>query len=115
MDILTLDKLPLDKLHVASDAGNVVVARVSDLPDPAFLAIAIGGAGLILFVLFVMPVWLLLHYRNRSLKLVPPPAPQARTVSSEDLAELVRLAERIEHRLDAVETLMDAERPYWRK
>lgn len=115
MHIITLDKLPLDQLTAAAEARDVVVAHVSDLPDPGFLAIAIGGAGLILFVLFVLPVWLLLHYRNRSLKLVPPPAPQARTVSSDDLAELVRLAERIEHRLDAVETLMDAERPYWRK
>jgi phage shock protein B len=109
VNIITLEHLP-----IASESARVAVNVADALPDPGFLAVAIGGAGLILFVLFVLPVWLLLHYRSRSIKLAPPPAPQARTVSADDLAELVRLAERIEHRLDAVETLMDAERPRWR-
>ena len=87
----------------------------SELPEAVTIAVGLAGVSIVLFVLFVLPIWLLLHYRSRSLKLVPEPAPQARTVSSEDLADLLRLAERIEHRLDAVETLMDAERPHWRK
>lgn len=112
MDI-TIDKLPM-----AVDAASTAVNVSADLPDPAFLAVAIGGAGLILFVLFVLPVWLLLHYRARTKRLEPPPAPVApvavAAARTEDLAELLRLAERLEHRLDAMESLMDAERPRWR-
>ena len=106
------------EIQIDPEAGNAaahVVKVSSELPEAVTIAVGLAGVSIVLFVLFVLPIWLLLHYRSRSLKLVPEPAPQARTVSSEDLADLLRLAERIEHRLDAVETLMDAERPHWRK
>ena len=105
---INIDKVP--------EAGNAVVQLSSDMPDVALVAVSVFGAGLILFVLFVLPIWLLLHYRARTRHLNPPPVATAvRADTYEDLAELARLAERIEHRLDAVETLMDAENPRWRK
>ncbi len=105
---INIDNLP--------EANNAVVQLSSDMPDVAMVAIALTGAGLILFVLFVLPIWLFLHYRSRTKHLSPPPvATPVRADTYEDLAELARLAERIEHRLDAVETLMDAENPRWRR
>lgn len=105
---INIDKVP--------EASNAVVQLSSDMPDVAMVAIALTGAGLILFVLFVLPIWLFLHYRSRAKHLSPPPVvTPVRPAAYEDLAELARLAERIENRLDAVETLMDAENPRWRK
>ena len=106
MDI-QLDNVP--------DAANAAV-HLSDIPDISVIAVSMMGAGLILFVLFVLPVWLFLHYRSRTKHLAPPPVVMpVRPAAYEDLAELARIAERIEHRLDAVETLMDAENPRWRR
>lgn len=104
---INIDQMP--------EASNAVVQLSSDMPDVALVAVSVFGAGLILFVLFVLPVWLFLHYRSRTKHLAPPPvvAP-VRPAAYEDLAELARLAERIENRLDAVESLMDAENPRWR-
>ncbi len=105
---INIDKMP--------EASNAVVQLSSDMPDVALVAVSVFGAGLILFVLFVLPIWLLLHYRSRSKHLSPPPEITALRVETyEDLVELARIAERIEHRLDAVETLMDAENPRWRR
>ena len=100
------------------EAAHGAVHLSSDIPDVAIVAVSLMGAGLILFVLFVLPIWLFLHYRSRTKHLPVPVAPVAtsvRIVSADDLADLARLAERIEHRLDAVETLMDAENPRWRR
>lgn len=105
---INIDKVP--------EAANAAVQLSSDMPDVALVAVGTFGAGLILFVLFVLPVWLFLHYRSRSKHLSPPPViTPVRPAAYEDLAELARIAERIEHRLDAVETLMDAENPSWRR
>ena len=98
------------------EAAHGAVHLSADMPDVAIVAVSLMGAGLILFVLFVLPLWLFLYYRSRSKHLpVAPAAMQTRSVSADDLADLARLAERIEHRLDAVETLMDAENPRWRR
>lgn len=108
------------EINVANlpDAANGAVHLSSDMPDVAIVVLSIAGVGLLLFILFVLPIWLLLHYRSRTKHLPVPVAPVAtptRSVSADDLADLARLAERIEHRLDAVETLMDAENPRWRR
>ncbi len=96
-------------------AANAAVQISDGMPDAAIVVAGTVGAGLILFVLFVLPIWLFLHYRSRTKHLAPPPVVTAvRPAAYEDLAELARIAERIENRLDAVETLMDAENPRWR-
>lgn len=114
---INIENLPGDA-EAASDAAAAALHLSADMPDVAVVAVGLMGAGLILFVLFVLPIWLFLHYRSRSKQLPVPVAPVAiatRSVSADDLADLARLAERIEHRLDAVETLMDAENPRWRR
>lgn len=71
------------------------------------------GAALIIFVLFILPIWIIMHYRSkakREARMAPPPPP---VVSN--MPELERIAERMERRLDALEALMDAENPSWRK
>lgn len=110
------------EINVANlpDAAHGVAATAVNLSAdmPSLIAVSVIGAGLILFLVFVLPIWLFLHYRSRSKHLPVPVAPVAtsvRIVSADDLADLARLAERIEHRLDAVETLMDAENPRWRR
>lgn len=102
----------------SAPAAASSAVQISDgMPDVAIVVAGTVGAGLILFVLFVLPIWLFLHYRSRARHLPAPVAPslQPRAATADDLAELARLAERIEHRLDAVETLMDAENPRWRR
>lgn len=65
---------------------------------------------LILFTLFVAPVWLWLHYREKQHQ-----REAARSgVAAAGTGELVRQAERMEQRIAALEALLDAESPDWR-
>jgi phage shock protein B len=70
------------------------------------------GTSLVVFVLFVMPIWVWLHYkdraRNRQPAVVPVPA------ATFDAGELNALADRMEKRVSALESIMDAEAPGWR-
>ena len=61
---------------------------------------------LILFVVIVAPIWIIAHYVTRWR--------MAKTLSPEDekdLAELWRLAERMEERIKNVERILDVEMP----
>jgi phage shock protein B len=65
-----------------------------------------AGIALVAFVGIVAPIWIVAHYvtRWRSLK----------GLSAEDEARFARLqalAERLERRLEAIERILDAERP----
>ena len=64
---------------------------------------------LTLFMLFVAPIWLWLHYSNRS---------GQETALSPDqqhhLANLTENARRMQERIDALEQILDAEHPGWR-
>lgn len=65
---------------------------------------------LTIFVLFVAPVWLWLHYsnRNRSLNALSPQEMQRLQQVSND-------ARRMRERIDALEAILDAENPQWRE
>lgn len=65
----------------------------------------------ILFVLFVAPIWLWLHYREKQ-RLRDAANPGQATAGS---SELTRRAEQLEERVAALEALLDAESPDWRK
>ncbi len=63
----------------------------------------------VLFMLVVAPLWLILHYSFRF--------KAARSLSRADeetLAELWRLSETLEQRIETLETILDAESPGWR-
>ncbi|EIX1534811.1 envelope stress response membrane protein PspB [Cronobacter sakazakii] len=63
---------------------------------------------LTLFVLFVLPVWLWLHYSNRSGRDALSQSEQQR------LAQLNEEAQRMRERIRALEQILDAEHPNWR-
>lgn len=65
---------------------------------------------LILFVLFVAPLWVFLHYRSRS------KMGQAMTQQElEQLNELASKAEKMAERIKTLEAILDTESPRWRQ
>ena len=64
---------------------------------------------IILFMIFVAPIWVILHYRHRN-----------RTEQGLDVAEqnkidkLQKLAEKMEERVVTLESILDSEHPDWR-
>ncbi len=63
---------------------------------------------LTLFVLFVLPVWLWLHYNNRGAN---------GTLTQNEQQRLLQLtddAKRMRERIQALEAILDAEHPNWR-
>ena len=63
---------------------------------------------LTIFVLFVLPIWLWLHYGNRSGRSELSQSEQQR------LAQLADEAKRMRERIQALESILDAEHPNWR-
>ncbi|EOU9559407.1 envelope stress response membrane protein PspB [Cronobacter dublinensis] len=63
---------------------------------------------LTLFVLFVLPVWLWLHYSNRSGRDALSQSEQQR------LAQLNEESQHMRERIRALEQILDAEHPNWR-
>ncbi|MCE9758969.1 envelope stress response membrane protein PspB [Citrobacter portucalensis] len=63
---------------------------------------------LTIFVLFVLPIWLWLHYSNRSSRGELSQSEQQR------LVELNDDAQRMRERIRALEDILDAEHPNWR-
>ena len=63
---------------------------------------------LTIFVWFVLPIWLWLHYSNRSSRGELSQSEQQR------LVELNDDAQRMRERIQALEDILDAEHPNWR-
>ena len=70
---------------------------------------AILSAPIIIFLLFIAPIWLILHYRSRN-KISAGLNEEER----ESLRELARTAERMHERVRTLEAILDAEHPSWR-
>lgn len=71
--------------------------------------VALLIAPLIIFMIFVAPVWLILHYRSKK--------QVAQGISEEEYVTLVELAERAEKMADRIHTLeaiLDSDSPDWR-
>ena len=65
---------------------------------------------LTIFVLFVAPVWLWLHYSNKRSGGAELPQSQMQR-----LQQVTRDAQRMRERIDALEAILDAEHPNWRQ
>ncbi|EMH4161264.1 envelope stress response membrane protein PspB [Pluralibacter gergoviae] len=63
---------------------------------------------LTLFVLFVLPVWLWLHYNNRS-------GGELSQSQQQRLQQLNDDAKRMRERIQTLEDILDAEHPNWRE
>ncbi|MFQ6371504.1 envelope stress response membrane protein PspB [Shewanella sp. YIC-542] len=67
-------------------------------------------APLILFIIFVAPIWLILHYRSKR--------QIGQGLSDEEfkqLNELIDKADKMSQRIDTLESILDAESPEWRQ
>jgi phage shock protein B len=74
------------------------------------LLVIFTGVPLILFTLFVAPIWLILHYRSKK--------QVSQGLSEEEFATLKKLAETAEVMSDRIQTLehiLDEEAPKWRE
>jgi len=63
---------------------------------------------LTLFILFVLPVWLWLHYNNRTSR------GELNQNEQQRLLQLSEEAARMRERIQALEAILDAEHPNWR-
>ena len=66
-------------------------------------------APIVIFMIFVAPVWLILHYRSKR--------QVSQGLSTEEFHELSELADKAEKMADRIKTLeaiLDAESPEWR-
>ena len=102
-------EITVDKLPEAAHAANVTI---SGMPEGIQVLMVLMGVSLVLLILFVVPMWLFLHYRAKAKREAPAPVIGPDVA---ELAQIARIAERFERRLDALETLMDADRPGWRR
>ncbi|GAB58538.1 envelope stress response membrane protein PspB [Rheinheimera nanhaiensis] len=67
------------------------------------------GIPFILFMIFVAPIWVIMHYRSKS--------KMGQGLSDQELTQLNDLAQRAEKMADRIKTLeaiLDAESPKWR-
>lgn len=64
---------------------------------------------LVLFLIFVAPLWLVLHYRDKRRR-----EELARRLGDEENLDLQRYARELEERVRALETILDQEAPGWR-
>jgi phage shock protein B len=65
---------------------------------------------LVVFLIFVAPLWLILHYRSKK--------QTSGALSQEDFQRLQKLsqqAETMQKRVDTLERILDAESPNWRR
>lgn len=65
---------------------------------------------LTIFVLFVAPIWLWLHYSSRSQN-----GGQLSQSEFKNLQQLTGEAQRMRERIQALEEILDAEHPGWRQ
>ena len=74
-----------------------------------FFIVAVG-VPMILFMLFVAPTWLILHYRSKR--------QLGKGLSENDVKDLQILADRAEQmseRIKTLECILDTEHPQWRE
>lgn len=72
--------------------------------------VAILSAPIILFLIFVAPIWLILHYRSRN---------KMNAGLNDDerdtLQQLADTAQRMQERIKTLEAILDSDHPNWRR
>lgn len=66
-------------------------------------------APLILFCLFVAPMWVVMHYRHKNKS-----TPVASEADKQKIEELLAMADKMESRLETLESILDRKDPNWR-
>lgn len=66
---------------------------------------------LTLFILFIVPIWLWMHYRNKQQS----NGGQLNQQDSQRLATLTEEAQRMKARIQTLEAILDEEHPNWRQ
>ena len=66
-------------------------------------------APIIIFMVFVAPIWVIMHYRTAGKKAVG-----LSDNEQNSLNELSEIADRMEDRINTLESILDAETPDWR-
>ena len=70
----------------------------------------------IVFLVVVIPIWLILHYRTAQARLTHTgPGEDEVVVTKSELVRLQRVAVRLDERIDSLERVLDSEFPEWRK
>lgn len=64
----------------------------------------------ILFLVFVAPIWLVLHYRSKRRQ-----GAELSESERRELEELAQAAERMTERISTLERILDVEAPEWRR
>lgn len=67
-------------------------------------------APIVIFLIFVAPIWLILHYRSKK--------QISQGLSEEEfrnLSELAHQAEKMSDRIQTLESILDVDSPEWRK
>ena len=67
-------------------------------------------APIILFMIFVAPIWVIMHYRTAAKKNVG-----LSTDEQQSLQDLLEVADGLEERIETLESILDEETPDWRK
>lgn len=67
-------------------------------------------APIILFMIFVAPIWVIMHYRTAAKKNVG-----LSDDEQQSLQELMEVADGLDQRIEILESILDQETPDWRK
>ena len=67
-------------------------------------------APIIIFMIFVAPIWVIMHYRTAGKKSVGLTDDEQNSI-----ADLAEIAEGMEQRISTLESILDAETPDWRE
>ena len=73
-------------------------------------ALAVPG---IIFLAIVVPIWIICHYATVWVRMRAGPGKVV--VEGAELERMRALAEKLERRIESLETILDAEAPEWRK
>ena len=82
--------------------------------DITFLwALAVPG---VVFLVFIAPLWLVFHYLTAWKRMRAGTAGPGKVVIDRAVLERMReIGDRLERRIESLETILDAEAPEWRK